>query len=216
MKNLAERIDGGAVVEEMGTVARVDAEGFTVRTGRGDYRAQRATSCLVAPRLDDLVLVASTTEGRCFILAVLSRAEGAGAELAVDGDLSVTASAGEIRLIARDALKLQSGDTVDVTAAAVSVNAGDGNVVIERLSYVGRLLESEIEKVKTFVGALDMVLDRLTQRMKRSYRSVEELDHLRAERIDYEAEKSVCIHGETAVVTAERLVKVNGEQIHFG
>jgi hypothetical protein len=215
MNNLAHRIDAGAAVQEIGTIVRADAPGFVVRTEHGSLRALRATSCLVEPRLDDLVLVAATADGRCFILAVLSREQGAGAEIAVDGDLSVAAG-GEICLAARDGLKLRSGDAVDVAAAAVSVNAGEASVVFERLTYVGRLLQSEVEKVKSFAGALDMVIDRITQRVKRSYRSVEELDHLRAERIDYEADKSMTLHGETAVVTAERLVKVNGEQIHFG
>jgi hypothetical protein len=215
MNNLAQRIDGGSVVQEMGTVVRAEPAGLVVRTEHGDYRAVRATSCLVEPRPDDLVLVAAAADGRCFILAVLAREAGAGADLAIDGNLSIRAP-GEIELVARDGMKLHSADTIDVAAASLSVNAGEGSVVIERLAYVGRLVQSEIEKVKSFAGTVDMVLDRLTQRVKRSYRSVEELDHVRAERIDYEAEKSVSIHGETAVVTAERLVKVNGEQIHFG
>ena len=63
---------------------------------------------------------------------------------------------------------------------------------------------------------LDSVLDRFSQRVKRSYRTVEETDQLKAERIDYTASSTMSLHGENALVTAEQLVKVDGEQIHLG
>jgi hypothetical protein len=52
--------------------------------------------------------------------------------------------------------------------------------------------------------------------VKRSYRFVEEADQVKAQRIDYAAEKSVCLRGENALVVAEELVKVDGGQIHLG
>ena len=50
--------------------------------------------------------------------------------------------------------------------------------------------------------------------MKRSYRAVEETDQLRAGQIDYVAKETLSLHGENALLTAEELVKVDGEQIH--
>jgi hypothetical protein len=216
MNSLAHRLDRSAVVQELGTVVRLDPPSFVVRTEHGSYRALRATSCLVEPRADDLVLVAAAADGRCYVLAVLEREQGAGAELAVDGDLSIAARAGELRLGADDGVKIESGAEVEVTAAKIAVNALEGSVVVGALTYVGKLLQSEVEKVKTFAGSLDMVLDRFSQRVKRSYRSVEEIDQLRAAQVDYVSETTMSLHGKATLVTAERLVKVNGEQIHFG
>jgi hypothetical protein len=197
-------------------VLRVDGPVVHVRTERGDYRARRATSCLLEPRAGDRVLLASGADGRCYVLAVLEREEGAGAELSVDGDLSLAARAGQIRMVARDGVSLASGGDVDVVAGGVNVNAAEGSVVVQRLTYVGRLFQSEIEKVKSFAGSLDMVLDRFTQKVKRSYRFVEELDHKRAGQVEHTAEKTMSLRGKNTLVTAEQLVKVDGGQIHFG
>jgi Protein of unknown function (DUF3540) len=51
----------------------------------------------------------------------------------------------------------------------------------------------------------------------RSYRTVTEMDQLRAERIDHvAAEQAMNLRGKDTLMTAERLVKVDGEQIHMG
>ncbi len=45
---------------------------------------------------------------------------------------------------------------------------------------------------------------------------MEELDQVKAEHIDYAASASMSLHAQNALVTAEELVKVDGEQIHVG
>lgn len=216
MENLAVRLDTTTVVQEFASVVKLDGAALVVRTDRGDYRARRAASCLLEPREGDFVLLASATDGRCYVMGVLEREPGAGGELSVDGDLSVALRTGKLNVVARDGVSLASGKDVDVVAGGINVNAVEGNVVFQQLTYVGRLLQSEIEKVKTFAGSIDMVLDRLTQKVKRSYRVVEELDHKRAAHIDHTAEETMSLRAKNTLVTAERLVKVDGDQIHVG
>jgi hypothetical protein len=79
-----------------------------------------------------------------------------------------------------------------------------------------RHLLGEIAAVKLVAGAVDSVLDRVTQRVKRAYRIVEEMDQLRAKRVDYSAEKSLHVHAENAMVSATGVVKLDGEHIHLG
>jgi hypothetical protein len=62
----------------------------------------------------------------------------------------------------------------------------------------------------------DSVFDRLLQRVKRSYRFVEEHDQVRAAQIDYVAQNNASLRGENTLITAKDLVKVDGEQIHLG
>jgi hypothetical protein len=89
-------------------------------------------------------------------------------------------------------------------------------VVLSRLSFVGSVVQAEVERLKLLAESVDTTLTRLYQRVKRSYRVVEELDQLKAERIDYEAKELLSLHGKHATITAESLVKVDGDQIHLG
>ncbi len=204
------------VTQEPGLVVREDAGAFVVRTASGDYRARRATSCLVAPVVDDLVLVATTARGVCYVLAILERAPGARTTLVAEGDLELSAAHGRVSIAAADGLSLVSKKAIELISGQFSLKALEGNVVIERLAIAGRQLGVEVARIKAFATTFESVMERVSQRVKRSYRMVEESDHVRAERIDYSAKRTLNLHGENAVVTAEHVVKIDGEQILVG
>jgi len=91
----------------------------------------------------------------------------------------------------------------------LKVTAASGNVAVSRLSFVSSLVQGEIRAGR-------LLAESVYQRMKRSYRVVDELDQVKAERIDYEAKEDVSLHGKNALITAEGLIKVDGDQIHLG
>ena len=216
MSNLAKTLDEREVVQEVGVVRQVRDASITVRTASGDYRARRSVSCLVAPEPDDRVLVASLPNGECYVLAVLERGEDAGGELVWDGDLNLRVVRGRLSIAARDGVDIASEKQVAVSAGRFALNALDTSVAFERLTVVGRYLQAELGRIKAVAQTLDTVLERLSQRVKHSYRTVQECDHVRAERVDYVARGTMSLHAEDALVTAERLVKLDGEQIHVG
>ncbi len=216
MDNLARKLDN-EVLQQSGTVVRHEATVFEVRTDSGDYQAKRAVSCLVQPELGDVVLLATFADGTSYVLAVLERDDADGAtNIAVDGDLQIRVPRGSFGVAAQEDVNLVSAKELSMVSGRFNVNAVDGNVVLQRLTYVGRFVRSEVEKLKLFAGALDSVLERFSQKVKRSYRTVEEFDQLRAERVDYTAKKTMSLHGKNTLMTAQELVKVDGEQIHLG
>lgn len=216
MNHLAQKLDDGVVHQEIGSVLHAAGDRLRVATPAGKRDARRAVSCLVAPVTGDEVIVATSARGRTWVLAVLERTEGAGATLTADGDLDVRLPAGRFAVAAAEGVALTSTETVSVTSRSVEVRALDGRVVIDRLTHFGRYLQAEVGKIKTVASTLDAVVERLSQRVKRSYRTVEQYDQVRARQIDYRAERTMNLRSENAVVTAEHLVKLDGEQIHVG
>jgi hypothetical protein len=218
MSNLARKIhrDEGHEGVNAGVIVRVAQASFVVRTARGDLDARRAVSCVVAPELHDEVLVAEVGDGRAYVLAVLEREEGARARLVFEGDVDIEAPRGRVGMKAAGGVAITSGRSVDVTAGELNVSALGGNVVLQKLSYVGSVLRAEVESIKTFAASCDQVLERFTQHVRRSYRKVEEIDEVKAKEIHYTASDNVFVSGENTVVTAEELVKVDGAQIHIG
>lgn len=202
------------VTQEQGLLLRREGVEFIVRTASGDYRARRATSCLVEPEDGDLVLVLSTTRGTTFVLAVLEREAGATTRLVAQSALEIEAE--RLSLSGREGVTISSAKLVELLAARLGLKAMEASMVAERIEVVGRHLSGEVERIKAFATSVDSVFERWSQRVKRAYRTVEESDHLRAERIDYEAQRTMSLHGQNAVVTAKELVKVDGGQIIVG
>jgi hypothetical protein len=215
MDNLARNLDQGAVVQELGTVVGADGAALAVRTAGGEYQARRAAACLLAPEVGDLVIVASLSSGAAYVLSVLERAAQTPSVLTADGDLAVRLP-GTFTVAAQERVELVAGKGVQVVAGTFDVNAVEGNFVFARFALVSSFVRAEVDRVKAFAASIDSVVDRVTQRVKRVYRSVEETDQLRAGRIDYVAANTMSLHAENAVVTAEQLVKVDAEQVHVG
>lgn len=211
-KRIQPRIE---VVEEVCSVSLVEGPSFVVRSPSGELRTKRAASCLVAPEPEDRVLVARAG-GEAWILAVLERSECAPLRIEVDGDVSLRAPSGSFTVAAQEGIALVTAKDASIVAEGLSVQAGEGRVHLGALSYLGRWVRSEVERVQTVAGVLDQLLDRFSQRVKRSYRFVEGLDVVRAGQIDQTAEGNLRMHGRHAIVTANQLVKMDGEQIHVG
>ncbi|MFT3776403.1 MAG: DUF3540 domain-containing protein [Minicystis sp.] len=218
MRNLArkQQQQDREVLQHLGTVTRIEGATLVVETDTREIVARRAASCLLDPVPGDVVIIAVVGYDQGYVLAVLEREAGAPASIALDGDLDIKLRNGRFGVAAQEGVSLSSGSDVSVVSGTVNVRAVDGSVAVERLSFLGTFLRAEIARAKVFAESFDTVLDRAWQKVKRSYRIVEETDHVRAEQIDYAARKALRMHGENALITAENLAKVEGDQIHLG
>lgn len=189
---------------------------FGIKTQAGRVLASRAVSCLVLPEPGDRVLAAELPGEGWFILAVLTREGVSAVSVCAEGDLRIQAPHGRVSVAAEAGVDLVSTSTVSVTAAQVEMRAARGNVVIDALGFVGTAVVAQLDKVDVVARAMERTVERVTERVKRAYRFVEEIDQLRAERIDYVAKKNMSLRGQNALVTAQDLVKVDGAQIHMG
>ena len=214
MSNLAEKLTSSVLEQCTGTVVRIEGATIVVLVEGREVRARRAVSCLVEPRADDHVLVAKRG-WTGHVIAVLEREEGT-ATLVVDGDLDVSVPNGKLRMVARDGVDLVSPSDVQVLANALSWHANQLKVSATEVVAIASQVLADVATTKLKGGVLDRVFDRVSERVKRSYRTVEELDQVRAKQVDYQASETMSLRSENMVATAKELVKVDGEQIHFG
>jgi hypothetical protein len=215
MRNLAIQPKLVAIFQQYGTVTAA-GEQFVVHTEAAVYRASRAASCLLEPSVGDKVLLVTDTEGADYVLAVLERAQAQGATLNLPANTEIRAAGGRLNVTARDGINLQSPGEIGLQGGKLKVEALRGDVTIQDLSLVGDAWRSCVDRVKTVGKTFDSILERCHQRVSRSYRHVDELDQVKARQIDYQAETSLQLHAKYTLMTADELVKVDGEQIHLG
>lgn len=87
---------------------------------------------------------------------------------------------------------------------------------VRRLEAVGDTLFGDVRSVKTIVGKLERVAEHAIERITRSYRFIEEAEHVRAGSFEVVASEAMRLKGENSFVQAENLVKIDGDQIHLG
>jgi hypothetical protein len=217
MRNLATKKNtSDLAVQVAGHVVRAEGAVFSVRADGTVHEARRAASCLLEPLPGDRVLLVTIGDGSSYVLAVLERAEGALATLSVEGDCALRLPSGKLQVTTANGVGFVSAGEISMTSPSVEVKAAEGKFGLGRLTVVGKELFAEIATAKTTLGTLDIVAERVMQKVQRAYRFVEEFDQLRAKRVDYTAEKSMHLHGENTLMTADGLVKLDGEHIHMG
>lgn len=210
MDNVARKIEVKAVFQELGEVVAISDGLVTVRTALAEVTARRAASCLLEPAMGDRVLLATEERGDAYVLAILEQRDPAAATLSVEGDLTLRSVRGKVTVAAQEGVELVTAAAARIMARAVDVEA------VEALSVLGGAVKAELGKVKMYAATLDAFFERVSQHAKRSYRTVEEVDQVKARHIDYAAEGNAHLRGENALVTAHDLVKLNGDQVHVG
>lgn len=223
MKNVATKLStralgSRAVFEAMGTVVRVEGDTFVVRTddaalGGAELRCKRAFSCLVEPSIDDYVLVGGR-DASAWILSILER-ESKNAQLSVEGDLDLRAGA-KVRVVAQEGVDVVTAKDINMMGNEIGLQASRAKVFASEILAIGSEVIGELANVKLRGTFFDKVFERVSERVQRSFRRVEEIDQLKAKQMDYVADETLSLRSENMVATAQELVKVDGEQIHFG
>lgn len=216
MSNLAREIERrGEVLGTRGRVVGKDAGVVRVRTAGGEIVARRAAGCLLDPTPGDEVLVGST-DGDAWVLVVLDRDPERSTEIAVEGDLRLRSSRGKVAVVGQEGVDLISAGTTKVVSSSIEVRSLAASVVVEGLDVVSGWVRAEVDKARVVAKSLDQVLDRFSQRVRRSYRHVEDIDQLQAGTVHHRVEKTMRIHANDAALTADGIVKLDGKQIHVG
>lgn len=193
-KGVARRLDVEPWDQVVASVRAKSDDAVHVAAENGAvFPARRALSCLTDPEPGDQVLVLRSRQtAEAYVLAVLERR----------GD-------------ARVAL-VSPRDTELRSAGALSIVARETTLVSPTLSVHSTLTRLHAASVTAVLGTVDAIVDRVVQRAKQVFRVVEQLDHLRVGHADYEAKGTMSLHGANTTLTAEGLVKVDGEQIQLG
>ena len=216
MKNVALKRNHTEASYEVGTVTAVEGREIVVCTDRGDRRARRAVSCLVAPAVGDEVALITTVVHRTFVIAILVAAEDRAVEIAVDGDLSISARGGSCRIVAADGVELRAEGTLSFVSKVLHLRAEEGGVILSKLTLLASSVLGHLESVRLAAISVDGFFEHVTQTAKSWHRKVDDLDTLRAGHVDYRTDAEMCLRSENLLVGARNLAKIDAEQIHIG
>jgi hypothetical protein len=199
-----------------GAMERREGVALLVRIGGALVEARRAKGCLVEPEVGDTVLVARSDDA-AFVLSVLVGASPGGASVvAVEGDLTLRSTRGRVAVVGDEGVSVTSGGEVAVNAPSIVARTMSATLFAETLSYLGRRVEAQVDRVKVVGQALETAFDRVSARVKHSFRTIDEIERVKAGELHVDVEATLNLHGKNTLMTAEKLVKLDGEQISLG
>lgn len=193
--------------------ALLDGELAVVHEGRSTL-ARRAASCLLAPSAGDIVLVARTG-GRAYVLAVLER-ESDERAIEVEGDLHLCSRGGAITIEAEDDLRLRARGALGIAGRTLTLAAEQASWVAGSVRVLSEHLSLESTRMKQVASLSEVVVESVKETLGRAYRSIREGEYVEAGSMTLSVKNLLRSHADTAIVTADKLVKLDGDQIHLG
>lgn len=197
-----------------GRIRVVEGGLYWVETATGIIKSRRATSCLLEPQSSDLVLLYGEDTGEAYILAVLERQEGIQNTLLFEEGVSIKTKKGDFS-VAAEGVRFAS-EQFALASGDMQIDSLKAKFRIIDLSFLGKTLNSRIQNITWAAEFCDSVVDRLSQKVKRSYRLIEDFEQTRAGRVLCIVRDTLFMKGKQSVIMAEKRIKMDAEKIHLG
>lgn len=216
MKNLAIEPQHETTSLETGKIGLSSERIYMVDTVSGRVPAAKSMSCLIEPQPGDTVLICQSAFGKSYILSILERENDRSVNMVFEGDVDLKAKSGRLRLAAQKGMDFISAGDTAMVSGELSINSLEAEVNIQRFSFFSTFIQGQMERIKLIGQTCDSMFERMSQRIKRSFRRVEELDQLSAGHLDYQAKKLMSLRGKYSILTAQEDVRIDGDKILMG
>ena len=193
---------------------RKEARWFVLTDDGRMLGAQKADGCLLTPELHDLVLLSEDGGNDGFILNVLVKS-GRRSAILIPGAGEITSGEGELSLTA-NTIAVQAAEGASFAAPEVSFTGVTAKASFLSFSFIAQILEARIGKAATMIETLDMVCGRLTERLKTSFRWIENFEQIKAGRISTIVKERFAVRARHASVLTEEEVSIDGRKIRLG
>jgi hypothetical protein len=197
-----------------GLVRAAEGQRFLVESDGCLRGAVRATGCLVEPSAGDTALVC--VDGNVwYILSILRREADGPLPLSFEKGVSLAVGGGSFAVEA-SSVCLGATEKLALAGRVLSIDAEKGSARVGRFSWAGETFSAGLERARIAVKFLDTVSERLVQRMKRCYRTVEDFEENTVGRLRVMIKGRLFVKSKNTAVVADETVKVNGDKILLG
>lgn len=217
MKNtvFTELTETCATELKTGTVTMTEKPSFLVEIGGCLQKAEKAVSCIIEPEVNDTVLTYKTSDGRCYILSILLRQSGNPANMPFENGVSINVNNGSIVLESPN-MHFTAARRMSLSGAELKLRAQKGEAAIEKMRFSGVSLSTSWRTIKLAARNIDTVAERLIQKLKRSYRTVDEFEESKIGRLRILVNNRFFLKSKNTTVLADETVKLDGKKILLG
>jgi len=216
MNNLASIIKEERIFQEYGVVKTQNRSCFTIKTDSGVWEAKPAASCLLLPQTGDKVLIAAHPSQDAYILAILEREQDCASEIIFENDLTIKSQRGKVSVVSQEDINLISANKLQIVSNETGLHTQKAEIFIDEMSFWGKFLDANVKSIRVLASGFESVIDLLRQKVTRSYRTIEEVEHIKADRYECHAKSLLSLKGKYSTITAKEDVKIDAERIHIG
>lgn len=179
-------------------IQRLDTEAGASVTRICDRDGERL---IVRDASDRMIVEIDATTGRTVVHA--------------QGTLSFSAPQGDLELASGGAVRVR-GERIELASDRLDVQAKKAGLALGDLAYAGTRLLAKLDDVRIHATRIESTVERLFQKAKSVFKTVEDLEQTRAGRVRTIVSGALYMKGETTTMEADGDVRVDGATIHLG
>jgi hypothetical protein len=199
----------GVVLGEQGGLWQLKSDDGAV------WLATVARSCLVKPEPGDRVSMLCAGSD-CWILHILERVDSSDLKLRFSGDVEIDCPAGSLSMRAAEKLDLGSDRQVSIHGPVIRLSTALAEHFCKAASWVGERLETAFDRVRSVSRRMETVTDQHHQSARISIRKTERMDRVEAGQLDLRSRDAMTLRGEHILARADKLGKIDADQIQLG
>jgi hypothetical protein len=180
------------------------------------YSALRAFSCLVEPRVDDVVLFSIDTRKQCHILSIIERPQASDTNLEFPGNVTIGSANGQLNMHANQGINMVSQQDISQVAESYTLVAKKALLSTDEMTVVGSTLVARIKNVRSFADRIETVAGNWLQKLTNSFRYIEGVDQLKARDAIHTVKNLYSMRSRQAAMLAKKDIKIDAERIHMG
>ena len=161
---------------------------LTIQSGR---IAKCSVGCLIQPQLGDTV-ICSASQTDVFILQVVQQHAGA------------------------EEVLVQFATGLEIQAPSIRFVSESHEIVAHQLTIHASVLKRFVDRLEETIKHAHSMIDSIFLQAKKSFRRIEDADNTKAGHLMLESTTIAQLHGEVTLVSGEKLVQLQGQQIHMG
>lgn len=191
------------------TVIAIASDVFTVSTPEGSFKALKAFSCLVEPKISDEVVIYRDDEQNVYITDILIRHDNRHIEIVAKDGLSIKTEDANLDLSSRRSITLNAAQSLDAFAEKA-------NVVISKVSFLTRLVAFKSERLKVITSMYQGTIDHFHLKCDSLTKHVSGHEELQCDSSRKVVKGSDIYSVKESITIAEGQVKIDADQINMG
>jgi len=179
-----------------------------------------AYSCLVAPKVNDVVVCVQNDTGMHVVLAILDRPDDCqnsqDMTIAFPANANLQSTSGNLAIMAKDHVSLLAGDSL-VCAATKTIHKSQQAVIkYDNTTVQGQQLNAQFKTVHLLSEMINTIAKNALQKFNHYVRRSAESDQVSAAQMDRKVDGLYSMSSKITMMISKKDTKIDGERIHMG
>jgi len=191
------------------TITATESDSFIVSNEYATFKAKKALSCLIEPKIYDTVILYKKDETNIYITDVLERAGSSVIEIIAKDGLNIKTQNGDLNLLSDTNISLNASESLNGFA-------DEANIVIAQVSFLAKIVSFKSKTLNVIASAYQGAIDNFHMKSQSVTRHVDGHEELQCNSSRKIVKESDIYNVNESIIVAKGQVKIDADQINMG